>query len=271
MVWDRVGDAVRGGRRAGAEAAVPRLADGRGERAGSPPPAPARRAVWSRQRRLRGSTPNSCRPGALRDPAGRRRRRLLGCPRSRPGPLRPVGWRGAAPGSVAAASGRAASEDPERRRRCPGAAAPAGAGLCPALPCGRSLSPPGPLPGSAARGHRRLPTQPAGGFLPRAFPRGLLASRPVHVALLFVTVGFARVCCLPVCPFHFSHANTPQRTAAREQPGHRRQPVWGIAFLVLNLSACYLFTDFKNRLVIARIAYILSVVLITNHLLHQMI
>lgn len=202
MVWDRVGDAVRGGRRAGAEAAVPRLADGRGERAGSPPPAPARRAVWSRQRRLRGSTPNSCRPGALRDQAGRRRRRLLRCPRSRPGPLGPVGWRGAAPGSVAAASGRAASEDAGRRRRCPGTAPPAGAGLCPALPCGRSLSPPGPLPGSASRRHRRLHTQPAGGFLQAGLPprppgfatcarRVTVCNRGFCAGLLFARLPFS--------------------------------------------------------------------------------
>lgn len=157
-----------------------------------------------------------------------------------------VGRRGAAPGSVAAASARAASEDPERRRRCPRTARPAGAGLCPALPCGRALSPPGPLPGSAARDTGASSRSQLGAFCRRASPgASWLRSRARRVP--GGDRGLARVC-LPVCPFSFSHASSPQRTAARERTGLRRRPVCGIAFLVLNFSACYLFTDFKNRL-----------------------
>lgn len=59
-------------------------------------------------------------------------------------------------------------------------------------------------------------------------------------------------------PLYFSHANTQQGTAAEEQTGYHK-----IKFLPLEMIA-YLSTDCKNRLDVTRVAYNLSVILITN-------
>lgn len=83
---------------------------------------------------------------------------------------------------------------------------------------------------------------------------------------MFITVWVLRgfVFC-PSTLLYFSHANTQQGTAAEEQTGHHDQPVWGMTFFPLKMIACYLFTDFKIQLDFARLAYTLSVILITNH------
>lgn len=255
--------------RAGAEAAVPRLADGRGERAGSPPPAPARPAVWSRQRRLRGSKPNSCRPGALRGPGGAAAAPQVSKVAAR-GLLGRWAGEGLLRGVLAATNER--WRTPSAAGAAPGRPLPAGPGRRPALPCGRSLSPPGPLPGSPARRHRRLHAQPADRFLQAGLSPGASGfSTCAHHVPVYNCVGFAWVCCLPFSPFVLlprEHATGDSCRGADRPP----QPTSvGHGFLALNLSACCLLTDFKNRRDVAGIAYILSVILITSHWIHQQI
>lgn len=219
MVWDRVGDAVRGGPRAGRERRLQfrgrRTAAGRGGRLAAPDPRPpGRLRPAAAAARFQAQQLPPGRPRLLRCP-GSRPPRAVGSERvcsgeCLPPPVKGRRWR--TPSAAGAARDGRCPPGRDAARRCPAA------GLCPPLAL---------CPGGRPRGHRRLRARPAD-HPPSAggpFPRGLLASRRAHITLLLITAWVSRG--LVVCPsalLYVSHASANGGQLPRSGPAAATDP-----------------------------------------------